>query len=134
MDYELSALLLPHSNDIKQSTNLPVLDTKMSLSTLITKKAEQHLQNQNHLPNSVSPTGNNASVSPKHGFVGGSGKNFANIHNESSSNLHMDTARLLISLLHAWNLDERVDLICLKNLKLLKPKVSICYGSISRKG
>lgn len=128
MDYELSSLLPPHSNDSNQLTNSSMLDLKMSLSTLISKKAEQHLQNQNHLPNS--PLGNNSSfIAQKSGQLSGSGK----LSYESPS-LYMDTARLLISLLHAWNLDENVDLICLKNLKLLKPKVSITYGCISRKG
>uniref|UniRef100_A0A915CP67 Uncharacterized protein n=1 Tax=Ditylenchus dipsaci TaxID=166011 RepID=A0A915CP67_9BILA len=53
---------------------------------------------------------------------------------QTETGLYMDTARLLLSLLHAWNMDENLDPICLKNLKLLKPKVPICYGTISRKG
>lgn len=123
MDYELSALLPSNSNDSNQLSNSTVLDSKMSLSTLITKKAEQHLQN--HLPNILN--GNNPSQ--KAGQVSGWVKS-----SHESSSIYMDTTRLLVSLLHAWNLDENIDLICLKNLKLLKPKISISYGCISRKG
>lgn len=48
--------------------------------------------------------------------------------------LYMDMAKLLISLLHAWDLDEEVDNVCLNNLKLCRPKLPICFGTISKKG
>ena len=50
------------------------------------------------------------------------------------SNLYVDTARLLISLLHAWNLDENLDYTCRNSLKFCQPKVPLCFGSISRRG
>ncbi|KAI6215429.1 hypothetical protein M3Y94_00384300 [Aphelenchoides besseyi] len=53
---------------------------------------------------------------------------------QMESNLYVDTARLLISLLHAWNLDESVDSICENKLKFYKPRVPLCFGSISRRG
>ncbi|KAI6240020.1 hypothetical protein M3Y99_00485600 [Aphelenchoides fujianensis] len=53
---------------------------------------------------------------------------------QMESNLYVDTARLLISLLHAWNLDESLDGICENKLKFYKPRVPLCFGSISRRG
>jgi hypothetical protein len=50
------------------------------------------------------------------------------------SNLYVDTARLLISLLHAWNIDDSLDGVCLNKLKFNKPSVPLCFGSISRRG
>ncbi|KAL3108643.1 hypothetical protein niasHT_015565 [Heterodera trifolii] len=48
--------------------------------------------------------------------------------------LYMDTAKLLVSLLHGWDLDEEVDRACMHNLKLCRPKLPICFGTITKKG
>uniref|UniRef100_A0A915CPE1 Uncharacterized protein n=1 Tax=Ditylenchus dipsaci TaxID=166011 RepID=A0A915CPE1_9BILA len=133
MDYELSSHP-SHFNDQNSIENKP------SLSTLMSKKAEQHLH-QNHLPNSNNNSGTNFlqsnSVSPKSIQSSNTTANNSLLMPQrwqTETGLYMDTARLLLSLLHAWNMDENLDPICLKNLKLLKPKVPICYGTISRKG
>lgn len=46
--------------------------------------------------------------------------------------LYMDTAKLLISLLHAWDVDEDVDIICRDKLKLSAPRIPLCFGTASK--
>ncbi|VDM53829.1 unnamed protein product [Angiostrongylus costaricensis] len=48
--------------------------------------------------------------------------------------LYLDIARLLLSLLHGWNLDTDLDAVCLKKLGLNKPKQQLYFGNISRHG
>ncbi|CAJ0941220.1 unnamed protein product, partial [Mesorhabditis belari] len=50
------------------------------------------------------------------------------------SNLYLDIARLLLSCLHAWELDADLDAVCLKKLGLHKPKHQLFYGNLSRQG
>ncbi|WKY03000.1 hypothetical protein Q1695_016360 [Nippostrongylus brasiliensis] len=50
------------------------------------------------------------------------------------SNLYLDIARLLLSLLHAWNLDGDLDAVCIKKLGLSKPKRQLYFGNVSRQG
>ncbi|XP_054161861.1 WD repeat-containing protein 7-like isoform X2 [Oppia nitens] len=50
------------------------------------------------------------------------------------TNLTMDIARLLLSLLHAWGLDSDLDKVCESKLGLLRPLRPICFGMISRGG
>ncbi|ETN84731.1 WD domain, G-beta repeat protein [Necator americanus] len=50
------------------------------------------------------------------------------------SNLYLDIARLLLSLLHAWNLDKDLDAVCAKKLALNKPKQQLYFGNVSRHG
>uniref|UniRef100_A0A1I7XSF6 WD_REPEATS_REGION domain-containing protein n=1 Tax=Heterorhabditis bacteriophora TaxID=37862 RepID=A0A1I7XSF6_HETBA len=50
------------------------------------------------------------------------------------SNLYLDVARLLLSLLHAWNLDEDLDSVCSKKLALNKPRHQLYFGNVSRHG
>ncbi|KIH66999.1 WD domain, G-beta repeat protein [Ancylostoma duodenale] len=50
------------------------------------------------------------------------------------SNLYLDIARLLLSLLHAWNLDRDLDAVCAKKLALNKPKQQLYFGNVSRHG
>lgn len=47
---------------------------------------------------------------------------------------HMHIGRLLISLLHAWTLDNDLDRICQTQLGLSRPVRKICYGLLSRAG
>ncbi|CEF62967.1 Rabconnectin-3B [Strongyloides ratti] len=47
-------------------------------------------------------------------------------------NVYIDTANLLISLLHAWNVDLDLDEKIISTLNLHKPKYPINYGIISR--
>lgn len=93
--------------------------SKNKVPTLISKSSDTYLHKNQH-------SNNLKTLSPSSGFK-------ANIKCHTESSLYFDVARLLLSLTHAWNLDENLDMICLKNLKLLKPKFSICYGTISRK-
>ena len=51
-----------------------------------------------------------------------------------SNNLTLEIARLFMSCLHAWGLDPDLDKLCINKLGLLKPKVPISYGLISRNG
>ncbi|KAM9322530.1 WD repeat-containing protein 7 isoform 2-T2 [Pholidichthys leucotaenia] len=49
-------------------------------------------------------------------------------------NLTMDTAKLFMSCLHAWGLNEQLDCICLERLGMLRPHCPISFGLISRGG
>uniref|UniRef100_A0AAQ5YG07 WDR72-like alpha-solenoid domain-containing protein n=1 Tax=Amphiprion ocellaris TaxID=80972 RepID=A0AAQ5YG07_AMPOC len=49
-------------------------------------------------------------------------------------NLTMDTAKLFMSCLHAWGLNEQLDGICLDRLGMLRPHCPISFGLISRGG
>uniref|UniRef100_A0A8D3DS43 WD repeat domain 7 n=1 Tax=Scophthalmus maximus TaxID=52904 RepID=A0A8D3DS43_SCOMX len=49
-------------------------------------------------------------------------------------NLTMDTAKLFMSCLHAWGLNELLDGICLERLGMLRPHCPISFGLISRGG
>uniref|UniRef100_A0A3B4A040 WD repeat domain 7 n=1 Tax=Periophthalmus magnuspinnatus TaxID=409849 RepID=A0A3B4A040_9GOBI len=49
-------------------------------------------------------------------------------------NLTMDTAKLFMSCLHAWGLNQQLDLICLERLGMLRPHCPISFGLISRGG
>uniref|UniRef100_A0A1I7SSR8 WD repeat-containing protein 7 n=1 Tax=Bursaphelenchus xylophilus TaxID=6326 RepID=A0A1I7SSR8_BURXY len=97
-------------------------DRRQSLSTLITRKSEGALQN--HLPYN---SNNMGTVNRANGVS--TAKRW-----QMETNLYMNTAKLLVSLLHGWNLDENVDNICVNKLKLQKPKAPICFGTISKKG
>ncbi|CAK5094644.1 unnamed protein product [Meloidogyne enterolobii] len=55
-----------------------------------------------------------------------------NILLQQQPSLYLDTAKLLISLLHAWDNDESVDDIAINSLKLSKPKIPLCFGTISK--
>ncbi|XP_072309175.1 WD repeat-containing protein 7 isoform X2 [Eucyclogobius newberryi] len=49
-------------------------------------------------------------------------------------NLTMDTAKLFMSCLHAWGLNQQLDIICLERLGMLRPHCPISFGLISRGG
>uniref|UniRef100_A0A8C3G9K7 WD repeat domain 7 n=1 Tax=Cyclopterus lumpus TaxID=8103 RepID=A0A8C3G9K7_CYCLU len=49
-------------------------------------------------------------------------------------NLTMDTAKLFMSCLHAWGLNEQLDGICMERLGMLRPHCPISFGLISRGG
>lgn len=49
-------------------------------------------------------------------------------------NLTMDTAKLFMSCLHAWGLNQQLDAICLDRLGMLRPHCPISFGLISRGG
>jgi hypothetical protein len=108
MDQELYASLNPHEVN---------LDNRMPFSSLIANKSDSN-KLQGHSPVS------NGKIN---------GPNTAQRW-QVESNLYVDTARLLISLLHAWNIDEGLDTVCLSKLKFNKPSVPLCFGSISRRG
>ena len=105
IDQELYAASNPH--DVN-------LDNRMPFSSLISNKSDARLH---------SPVSN--------GKV--NGPNTAQRW-QLESNLYVDTARLLISLLHGWNIDEALDSVCLNKLKFNRPLVPLCFGSISRRG
>ena len=46
----------------------------------------------------------------------------------------MEVGRLLLSLLHSWGLDLDLDEVCETQLGLLRPKVPLCYGVLSKGG
>lgn len=104
------ATTFEHGNELRQS-----------FSTLITRQPENSMQS--HLPLQSS-------------------SNTLNRHNGSATaqrwqletNLFMETAKMLLSLLHAWNLKESLDEDCINKLKLQRPKVPLCFGTIGRKG
>nr|XP_014343100.1 PREDICTED: WD repeat-containing protein 7 [Latimeria chalumnae] len=49
-------------------------------------------------------------------------------------NLTMDTAKLFMSCLHAWGLNEMLDEVCLDRLGMLKPHCPVSFGLLSRGG
>ncbi|XP_043930841.1 WD repeat-containing protein 7 isoform X2 [Protopterus annectens] len=49
-------------------------------------------------------------------------------------NLTMDTAKLFMSCLHAWGLNEVLDEVCLSRLGMLKPHCPVSFGLLSRGG
>ncbi|XP_064472350.1 WD repeat-containing protein 7-like isoform X2 [Ornithodoros turicata] len=52
----------------------------------------------------------------------------------ADTNLTMEIAQLLLSLLHAWGLDPTLDKVCESKLGLLCPMRPICFGLVSRGG
>ncbi|XP_078738105.1 WD repeat-containing protein 7-like isoform X1 [Lampetra fluviatilis] len=50
------------------------------------------------------------------------------------ANLTMETAKLFMSCLHTWGLDQALDEICLSRLGLLKPHCPVSFGLVSRGG
>ena len=49
-------------------------------------------------------------------------------------NLTLEIGQLLLSLLHAWGLDKDLDKVATTKLGLLRPKVPVSYGILSRGG
>ncbi|XP_029077866.1 WD repeat-containing protein 7 isoform X2 [Monodon monoceros] len=49
-------------------------------------------------------------------------------------NLTMDTAKLFMSCLHAWGLNDVLDEVCLDRLGMLKPHCTVSFGLLSRGG
>ena len=61
-----------------------------------------------------------------------SGVRPASLHLEI--NLTLEIGQLLLSLLHGWGLDKELDKVCLSKLGLLRPRVPISYGILSKGG
>lgn len=51
---------------------------------------------------------------------------------EEYSMMYIQTARLLISVLHSWNLCPDLDQICVEQLKLFQPQPSVCFGIMTK--
>ena len=49
-------------------------------------------------------------------------------------NLTLEIGQLLLSLLHAWGLDKDLDKVATTKLGLLRPRVPVSYGILSRGG
>lgn len=49
-------------------------------------------------------------------------------------NVTMEIAQVLLSLLHAWGIDADLDKVCEGKLGLLRPKIPVCFGVLSRGG
>ena len=49
-------------------------------------------------------------------------------------NLTLEIGQVLLSLLHAWGLDKDLDRVAVSKLGLLKPKVPVSYGIMSKGG
>ncbi|XP_055932203.1 WD repeat-containing protein 7-like isoform X1 [Argiope bruennichi] len=54
--------------------------------------------------------------------------------NLAETNLTMEIAQLLLSVLHAWGLDPELDRVCESKLGLLRPMRPVCFGLLSRGG
>ncbi|XP_054707757.1 WD repeat-containing protein 7-like [Uloborus diversus] len=54
--------------------------------------------------------------------------------NLAETNLTMEIAQLLLSILHAWGLDSELDRVCESKLGLLRPMRPVCFGLLSRGG
>lgn len=46
----------------------------------------------------------------------------------------MEVAQLVLSLVHSWGLDPKLDLVCEKELGMLRPAVPISFGVLSKGG
>merc|ERR1712142_963327 len=49
-------------------------------------------------------------------------------------NLTLEIGQLLLSVLHAWGLDKDLDKVAVNKLGLLKPKLPISFGLVSKSG
>ena len=49
-------------------------------------------------------------------------------------NLTLEIGQLLLSLLHAWGLDKDLDKVATSKLGLLRPRVPVSYGIMSKGG
>ncbi|XP_076337758.1 WD repeat-containing protein Rbcn-3B isoform X2 [Tachypleus tridentatus] len=52
----------------------------------------------------------------------------------AETNLTMEIAQVLLSVLHAWGLDADLDRVCESKLGLLRPMRPVCFGVLSRSG
>jgi len=50
------------------------------------------------------------------------------------TNITMEIAQLLLSLLHAWDMDPDLDRVCETKLGLLRPMLPVSFGVISKGG
>lgn len=50
------------------------------------------------------------------------------------TNLTMEIAQIILSLLHAWGLDVNLDRVCETKLGLLRPLHPVCFGLLSKAG
>lgn len=50
------------------------------------------------------------------------------------TNITMEIAQLLLSLLHAWGMEPELDRVCETKLGLLRPMVPVSFGVISKGG
>nr|CAD7396011.1 unnamed protein product [Timema poppensis] len=50
------------------------------------------------------------------------------------TNITMEIAQLLLSLLHAWGMDPDLDRVCEGKLGLLRPMVPVSFGVLSKGG
>jgi hypothetical protein len=50
------------------------------------------------------------------------------------TNLTMEVAQLLLSLVHAWGLDPDLDRVCEGKLGLLRPMLPVSFGLLSKGG
>uniref|UniRef100_A0A914LM41 WD_REPEATS_REGION domain-containing protein n=1 Tax=Meloidogyne incognita TaxID=6306 RepID=A0A914LM41_MELIC len=94
-------------------------------------KHQNGLSNSNYLSLKELSTNNNLNLKQQNCGISSSNKN-NNILLQQQPSLYLDTAKLLISLLHAWDNDESVDDIAINSLKLSKPKIPLCFGTISK--
>jgi len=93
-------------------------------------KHQNGLSNLNYLSLKELSTNNSLNFKQQNGGISSSKNN--NILLQQQPSLYLDTAKLLISLLHAWDNDESVDDIAINSLKLSRPKIPLCFGTISK--
>uniref|UniRef100_A0A183BNY2 WD_REPEATS_REGION domain-containing protein n=1 Tax=Globodera pallida TaxID=36090 RepID=A0A183BNY2_GLOPA len=112
-------------------------DGRALLTSLITKRiATMHQGNGiYHLECERSEFGLLSSAAvPSNTIKNSSNTSLSSTFLVQQQSLYMDTAKLLISLLHGWDFDEEVDRACLNSLKLCRPKLPICFGTVTKKG
>ena len=63
----------------------------------------------------------------------GSGKKKLDLAIPETS-LNMEIGQILMSMLHAWGLDSDLDSVCETKLGLLRPRIPISYGILSKGG
>nr|XP_029714978.1 WD repeat-containing protein 7-like [Aedes albopictus] len=70
--------------------------------------------------------------------VGDSGKDASDITKKIAPRMEathvMEVAQLLLSLLHSWGLDPHLDKVCETQLGLLRPKIPVSFGVLSKGG
>jgi hypothetical protein len=130
----LAGLLLLDSSDDERENfdkkNKSILDTISSFND--SKQHQNGLNSSHNLSSSALkelPI-NTINFNKQQQNVGILQNNNNSISLQQQHLIYLNTAKLLISLIHAWDNDETVDDIAINSLKLFKPKIPICFGII----
>lgn len=133
LDSELCSTESSNSN-LSTNYDYPITDGRTLLNSLINKRMNVlHQDNDFYHKDPFYMEKETSPIGPLTTKVSAS-QNVSPTFLIQQQSLYMDTAKLLISLLHGWDFDEEIDRACLANLKLCRPKLPICFGTVTKKG